>query len=296
MFTYRAMVRPAMRLVRRAFFVVAAVGAMSTASVRAQSSEFDDWRRFEDGSWCEIRTISETLDEQGEVVSTTTSTALFTLAHATDDEVTLDLAAGTVEYGGKSFAVPAAKLVLHPFGRSEGEKITIVDLPVQSTAGAENVAGRSLKAVIAGDEGTREITTVFRNASARLPERRIVKTFDAKGDSVSTSTTDEYLANFPYPARNGLRSTTYYGTLYRNHKVSSTAIVAKSADVPGQLVSATTIERDASGRIFRRTSQELVDYYAVPKPRGATIGERIKDRRDDRRERRDESRGFRYGR
>ncbi len=285
MVAFRANARRMKNFVCSMLFVVVVVATLP-AVVWGQSSEFDDWRGFEDGSWSEVRTVSETLDEQGTVVSTSTSSARLTLARSTDGEVTLEVGEGTVEYAGKTFPTPAAKLVLRPYGETDGEKVTIVDT---SEAGLNNLDGRNLKAVIAGGDGTREVTSVFRNASTALPARRIVKTFDSQGESISTTTTDEFAANVPYPVGGGIRPTTYYGTLYRNHKLSSTAVVAKSSDVPGHLVHATTVERDASGRIFRRTSQELVDYQATPKTRGATIGERIQDRR----ERRDERRGRR---
>jgi hypothetical protein len=293
MMAYRACSGGPMRFACTTVVAVAAMLSFAPRLLVAQSHDFDDWQGFAPGSWCKIRTISETLDDKGAVVGTTTSTTSFKLERVEEDAVTVDVLEGTVEYAGKTFSTPAAKLVLRPFGRSEKEKIDFDEQPTDAKPdeAEQGDSDRSVKAVITGDEGKREVTAVFRDASLRLPVRRIVKSFDAKGEPVATTTTDLFVPNVPFPVRRGFRSTTYYRTHYRNHKLTSTTVVAKSTDVPGQLLYANAIERDASGRVFRRTSQELIEYYAVKQPaEGISYNVPPKQRRQERRERRQENR------
>ena len=292
------------RVLRAAMLVIAlAIGCALPTAAPAQSTDIEDWRGFAAGSWVALRTTSETLDEQGQVVSQSTSTIEYRVERASAEEIVLDVAEGVVEYGGKQFPTPAAKLVLRPFGQADDEKVTEVDDPddedaddedadatkpaaeSKPTAESKRPRRRTVKAILASDTGKREVTAEFRGASADSPVRRVVKTFDTTGEPIATSTTDVWVENVRFPLR-GRRSITYYRTHYRNHKLSSTSVVAKSNDVPGQLVSAITVERDASGRVVRRNEQVVVAYEVAKE---STIGmafEQYRSRRDLRREER----------
>jgi hypothetical protein len=272
------------------------------APVRAQSVEFDDWANFKPGSWCKLRTTTQTLNEQGDIVSESVSTAHYQLAEATGDVVKLDIAPGTVEYEGKQFPTPAATLVVRQYGQTQAGKVEIVEQPKQKLeVGIDRVECRSVKAVLSDSNGSREVVTLFRDAAVNFPVRRVVRTFDAKGESIDTTTTDAWAMNVPHRVGNELLPTTHYRTLYRNHKLSSTAVSIKSASVPGQLVHSTIAERDASDRLLRYTVQELVSYGGPDKPTRATmisertVGERAKERREAREERQ-ERRDIRRGR
>lgn len=287
------------RLFRAAMLVFAlALGCASPPAAQAQSTDIEDWRGFAAGSWVALRTTSETLDEQGQVVSQSTSTIEYRVERASADEIVLDVAEGVVEYGGKQFPTPAAKLVLRPFGQADDEKVTEVDDPDDEVADTTKPAAeskpaaeakpprrRTVKAILASDTGKREVTAEFRGASADSPVRRVVKTFDAAGEPIATSTTDVWVENVRFPLR-GRRSVTYYRTHYRNHKLSSTSVVAKSNDVPGQLVSAITVERDASGRVVRRNEQVVVAYEVAKESTLGMAFEQYRSRRDLRREER----------
>lgn len=267
------------------------------APVQAQSVEFDDWANFKPGSWCKLRTTTQTMNEQGEVVSESVSTAHYELAEFTGDAVKLDVAKGTVEYEGKTFPTPAATLVVRQYGQSQVDKIEIVEQPkVKLEVGIDKVECRSVKALLSGSDGSREVVTLFRDAAVSFPLRRVVRTFDAKGESIDTTTTDAWAMNVPHRVGNELLPTTHYRTLYRNHKLSSTAVSIKSAEVPGQLVHATIAERDASDRLLRYTVQELISYGGPDKPTRATmVSDRAKERRQAREERH-ERREIRRGR
>jgi hypothetical protein len=274
-----------------------------SAAAQAQSVEFDDWANFKPGSWSKLRTTTQTLNEQGDVVSESVSTAHYQLAEVTGDLVKLDIAKGTVEYEGKQFPTPAATLVVRQYGQTQADKIEIVEQPKEKLeVGIDRVECRSVKALLSDANGSREVVTLFRDAAVTIPVRRVVRTFDSKGESIDTTTTDAWAMNVPHRLGNELLPTTHYRTLYRNHKLSSTAVSIKSAAVPGQLVHSTIAERDASDRLLRYTVQELVSYGGPDRPTRATmisertIGERAKERREAREERQEQRRDSRRGR
>jgi hypothetical protein len=84
--------------------------------------------------------------------------------------------------------------------------------------------------------------------------------FDAQGSVTNTTTTEAVSFDGAVRVNEGMLRTVHYRVLYRNHKLSSTALVDKTADVPGQVVRSTIVEREPDGRLVRHITQELVDY------------------------------------
>jgi hypothetical protein len=274
------------RFVRVTFFAAAAFLSILSDFARGQTVEFDDWQGFKEGSWCEIRTTVETIDKQGAVDSRGTTTARMILGAVTKDAVTLNVAEGTVEYAGKPFPTPASTLVLRQYGQSESDEISVAEQPkVSFELGEKKFECRSIKAVLTGEKGNREVVTLFVDASVNSPMRRIAKSFDADGKLVDTTTTEVVSMESAVHVRDRPRPAIHYRVVYRNHKVSSTTFVVKCAEVPGQVVRATVVERGADGKLVRFTSQELVDFYVpTDNVQGTEIGGRPRDRREDRRE------------
>ena len=70
------------RFFRAAMLVIAlTMGCALPTAAPAQSTDIEDWRGFAAGSWVELRTTSETFDEQGQVVSESTSTIEYRVEH-----------------------------------------------------------------------------------------------------------------------------------------------------------------------------------------------------------------------
>ena len=74
-------------------------GLCSAESVAALRQRHP-WGRFEPGAWKLVRVVTETLDERGQVVSTSTTESKTTLKKVEDNEVTL-LVELVVEIGGR---------------------------------------------------------------------------------------------------------------------------------------------------------------------------------------------------
>jgi hypothetical protein len=106
-----------------------ALSWLSAAPAHAQSREFDDWVRFPAGSWCEFRTRTESLGEQGRVTNETTTLTRVTVAANDGKTVRLRLESGSVEFSGKRFPTPATEIVLRPHGQSDQEQVAVAELP-----------------------------------------------------------------------------------------------------------------------------------------------------------------------
>lgn len=262
-----------------------------------QTSDFDDWQGFKPGSWCEIRTTVETMDALGTAVAAKSTAITQTeLVGAAKDSITLRVKEGTIEYAGKRFPTPAATLVLRPYGQQENEKSSVAEQgKTDFDLGGQKIPCQTVKVQLSGENGKREVVNVFRDAAVHAPLRRVVTVFDkdAAEKVVSTTTTEALTLDAAVPVGERMLRTVHYRVLYRNHKLATTALVDKSADVPGQLVRAVIVEREPDGKLLRRVTQELLDYEvqtaALPSTeigRGRERREARQDRRDDRRNRR----------
>lgn len=292
------MIRPGVFHKLRLLVAAGSVGvlllALPAAAAFGQTSDFDDWQGFKPGSWCEIRTTVETMDALGTTVAAkSTSITQTELASIAKDSVTLRVNEGTIEYAGKRFPTPAATLVLRPYGQQENEKATVAEQgKVEIELGGEKHQCRTVKVQLAGETGKREVVNVFRDAAVQSPLRRVVTAFDKNAEEkvVSTTTTEALTLDGAVPVGERMLRTVCYRVVYRNHKLSTTALVDKSADVPGQLVRAEVVERGPDGTLLRRITQELLDYEVKSEAVPSTEIGRARERREARQDRREERR------
>jgi hypothetical protein len=257
------------------------------SQARAQSREFDDWARFKPGSWCELRTKSQTVSPQGAVASESVAQSTISVVDVSEKAVTLRIASGMTQYEGKSFPTPETVLVLRPHGQTDQEKLEVSELPKANVrVGDVDFACRVRQAELTGPQGKRIVTTSFRDAAPQSPLRRIEKLLDENGDTVHTTTTEVIALDMPYPFAEKIQPVSFVRTIYKNQKLNSTTVTVSSADVPGQIVSMSSNEQDANGKLQRRVTQELIDFNVATKDTiGTAVRTRIKQRREERRNR-----------
>ena len=83
---------------------LAAGCASAVAEESAIAASLHPWGQFEPGTWKMVRVVTETLDEQGQVVSTSRTDTKTTLLEVSNDSVTLEVEA-CMEVAGKRFQV-----------------------------------------------------------------------------------------------------------------------------------------------------------------------------------------------
>ena len=248
----------------------------------------DDWRywsKFGAGSWKLVRSTTETLDRDGRVTSRSVTDSQTTLVERTDRRVTLRVVT-TVNVAGKRFETEPILVLARRYGESDGEQASVEKLPndrVEVQGVAYDCQRR--RAQIVGQDTKRVVEWASNPRFTLAPLRRVETLRGPKDETISTTTAEVVAVNTPHKLLNETVPVTYVKTLHTNHKMTSTTLAACCAEVPGQIVSATTKELDAEGRVVRRNTVEVVGYQTVDDDRGSLMT-RAKHRRDERRARR----------
>jgi len=243
--------------------------AASCASGAAQESgvtpKLHPWGRFEPGTWKLVRVVTETLNEQGQVVSTSTTDTKTTLLDIGNDGVTLEVEA-CMEVAGKRFQVEPQTVKQGFHGETAGSD----PKPKPPTDGQFAVEGRKIpckiqQLALVGPNGKTSLTLHY---SATVPpyvlKRECVVT-DAEGkNTVSETNTDVIVLDMPVRVQEELRGGSYVRTVHKNGKTTVTTLAVVVHDVPGGVVSHSSKEVDKNGRLVRRSTLELVDCSADP--------------------------------
>lgn len=219
------------------------------------------WARFQPGAWKKVRVTTETLDEQGNVTSTTVTDNTSTLEDVTDQAYHLRVEV-TVEVAGKRFDAEPQYLVQGYLGEPEGRP-TVVKAGEASTISIEE---RRINCKTFTVEFTEEDKKRF----SKIYYADNVEPFLLRKDSVTTDPTGKntlYETNetvvamdMPYKVLNGMKTTAVMKTVRKNPKGTTVTLAVYAPDVPGGVVSHTSKELDANGRIIRRSTLEVVDF------------------------------------
>jgi hypothetical protein len=248
----------------------------------------DDWRywsRFGKGSWKKIRVTSETLDASGNVISRNVTDNQITLVDRSQRWIKLQITT-TVNVAGKNFETPPTEVVQGELGETNGERARVQELPNDQVVfdGVKYDCQRR-RVEFVGASTKRVVESVSHENFALAPLKRVETLLDAKNETISTTKSEVVAVNLPQQVLHETRPVTYVQTLHRNHKVAATTLSVFCADVPGQVVSASTKELDAQGRVVRRNTLELVEFQTVEAEPGGFLS-RGKQRREERRGRR----------
>jgi hypothetical protein len=225
------------------------------------SAKMHPWGRFRPGAWKQVRVVTETLDEQGRVVGTNTADVKTTLLDIDDQGVTLEVQT-CMEVAGKRFQADP-QTVRQGF---HGESSDLKFHAKPPTDGNVAIEGRERKCKVwqLDAKGPTEKTTVrvwFSPSLWPYVLRREFTVSDLEGKQKSVETNVETVAlDMPVQLHDEIQSGAYLKTVHRNGKSVVTTLAVVSPDVPGGVVSHSQKEVDASGRIVRRSTLELVDY------------------------------------
>jgi hypothetical protein len=237
------------------------------------------WAAFRPGSWKQVRVTTETLNDAGEVESTTVTETRSMLTAVDADSYSLQIDV-TVEVGGKRFA-PDTKTTRHGLqGESPGEEVKVRHLADQDLV----VAGRAIRVhraelEIAGSERRR--VTRFQYADTSLPYvlARQSTTYNAAGQVQQETTVTTEEVNVPRILL-GYRHRTWKTRTEQKHPAGRVVTQeVHAAEVPGGVVQHTSEEFDAAGKLLRRSTLELVNFGV------AKEGTDLKKRRSDRKAR-----------
>lgn len=239
---------------------------LASTSAEAQeigiTAKLHPWGRFDLGSWKTVRVISETLNDQGHVVSACTTDTTTTLLDIDNFGVTLE-ADTRMEVAGKQFQADP-QITRQGF---HGEASTLELAAGTPSEGHLVIGGRQVPCKIqrleANDpRGKISITLYYSTTVAPYLLKREIITRAADGAPPSETVMEVTALEMPVRIREAIYMGAYIRTTHRNAKGTTTTLSVVVPEVPGGVVSHSSKEVDKEGRIVRRNTLELVDYHA----------------------------------
>jgi hypothetical protein len=227
------------------------------------------WANFPNGSWRSVRVLVETLDEQGNVSSTTRTETKSTLVAADARGYSLQIDS-TVEIAGKQFKAQPQLVRNGYFGEAEGQEINFKRL------GDEDVTidGRTVKSEVQQAtyvvEGIKRTSTI--HYSSLVPPyqlKRVTVTDGLPVEQRSTTTVETIAIDMPHQVLDRIRSTAVVKTTRRSPQGTKVTLEVHDDDVPGAVISHSASEFDATGKVVLRSTLELIDYAVGGHPDGA---------------------------
>jgi hypothetical protein len=253
---------------------LAAFCASGTAQESGIASKLHPWGRFEPGTWKMVRVVTETLNEQGQVVSTSTTDTRTTLLDVGNDGVTLEVEA-CMEVAGKRFQVEPQTVKEGFHGETTGSLKLKEPVDGHLTVEDRKIPCKIRQLSLLGPKSK---TTLTLHYSTTVPpyvlKRECVVTDTDGKNTVSETNKDVIVLDMPVRVLNELRGGSYVRTVHKNGKTTVTTVSMVVHDVPGGVVSHSSKEVDKNGRLVRRSTLELVDYNADPDKDRAGIRKR----------------------
>jgi hypothetical protein len=124
----------------RHIFALSALACLTSLCVAAQeggiSAKLHPWGLFNPGAWKKVRVVTETLNEHGQVVGTSTTDTKTILVDLDNDGVTLEIQA-CIEVAGKSFRAEPQTVKQGFHGELVGPNLQ-VSRPTDATLTIEN--------------------------------------------------------------------------------------------------------------------------------------------------------------
>lgn len=230
------------------------------------SARFHPWGAFNPGTWKTVRVVTETLNEQGQVVSICTTDTKTMLVDIDNQGVTLEIQT-CMEVAGKRFEAEPQTLKQGFHGELVGPNLKIkeptADQQVEIEGRKIACMSQQLEAVTAN--GKTVTTIYYSETTAPYILKRESTTTDAEGANV-LSETNVGVVSFETPLRvqGEMKSGIQMKTVHKNAKGTVTTLASVLPEVPGGVVSSCSKEVDQNGRLVRRSTLALIDYNNDP--------------------------------
>jgi hypothetical protein len=218
------------------------------------------WGRFPVGSWKSVRVVTETLDDKGQVANVTRTETRTTLVAADERGYSLRIES-SVEVAGKRFA-SQPQLVKHGYyGETAGQSLTVKKLgDAEVEIDGRKIASDVRQAVFETDGIKRTSTIHYSSTVSPYQLRRETVTEGVPEDQRSTTLVETVALDMPHKVIAEVRSTALLKTTRKSPQGLKITLEFHHDDVPGGVVSHAATEADASGRVVRRSTLELIDY------------------------------------
>jgi hypothetical protein len=223
------------------------------------------WGRFDQGAWRYTRVITETFDQRGAVANTSVTETKTTLQEVTPDGVTLRVEAA-VEVAGKERDAEPQTIKQGFHGELTSEKLVVRDLGrAEVPLDGLKVPCRVEQLQTAGPNSKTTVTIYYSTSVAPYVLKRESTTTDAETGAVLNQSTFNVLSlDRPCEILRRRKRAAYVETVSKHPKGSVLTRAFTCTDVPGGVICHTSEERDAQGRLIRRSTLRLLAYGFSP--------------------------------
>ena len=262
----------------RIFALLALASCLASFGGAAQengiSAKLHPWGLFNPGAWKTVRVVTETLNEQGQAVSTSTTDTKTVLVDLDNDGVTLEIQA-CIEVAGKRFRAEP-QIVKQGF---HGELVG-PNLQVKGPTDAElTVEGQKIPCKLQQLDSVvsngKTVTKIYYSTTvAPYILKRESVTTDLEGKEDLSKTTVEVTAlNMPVEVLGEMKNVSQLKTVHSSASGTVTTWADVLPEVPGGVVGNSSKETDKTGRLVRRSTLKLIDYSEdAEKDRGGMFG------------------------
>ena len=228
------------------------------------SARHNSWARFQNGAWKLVRVSTATLDESGRVMSTSVTETKTSLTRVEADGVVLEVEVG-VEIAGKQFdGLPQCVKQGFHGELAGGEVKSQPSAAAEVTIEDRKFPCRSQQIEISGASGRTAVTLCYSDSLAPFILRRESKTTDTTNSIVSETLSEVVALDMPQQVISEIKNVACIKTVQKTPKGTVTTLAMSSPDVPGGVVSQKSKELDASGRLVRRSTLELISFGTRP--------------------------------
>jgi len=218
------------------------------------------WGRCKPGSWKTVRVISDMLDSQGNVTSTTKTETTTTLVGKKGDSYTLEVEV-TVEIGDRRIT-SKPKQIIRSFKVNGDGKIS---LKRQGRAENLDFNGTSievdkLEVTLRSEIGRRQSVVLVSKEVAPFIFRRTTVLYDKQNVPLYRTLVTVEEHGLAHKVLGETKTVCHLKTVHTQNKKMTTTDETYCADVPGGIIAHRSFETNEAGKVTRRSTLQLIDY------------------------------------
>jgi len=230
------------------------------------------WARFKPGAWKLVRTVTETLDDHGLVMSTSVTETKTTLTKIEADGVVLEVEVG-IEVAGKQFDGQPQCIKQGFHGEPANANATVQPpVPAQLTIDDRKVDCYVEKVDFSAAHGHTSTSLYYSDSVAPYVLKRESTTTDPETQTVlGTSSMEVVALEMPQKVLSDIKNAACLKIVQRHAKGTVVTLAMTNSDVPGGVVSHLSKETDKNGRLVCRSNLELLGYGTQPEEERGTV-------------------------
>jgi hypothetical protein len=225
------------------------------------------WGHFPVGSSKYVRTTAEAVNDKGQVVSVTITDSRTTLVAADETTYTLTTDA-TVDVASRRITAPQQTVRYGYYGELPGQLESAKHLgDANLTIDGRTIPCEIRQVVYTGASGRLTSTLHLSREFPPFVLRRETVMENGSEEKRNSSLVEIVTLEMPHRIRGQLKDACYVKTTQKMAQGMKVTLEVHCDDVPGGVAAHWASEMDASGRVVRRSTLELIDYtVAGPQP------------------------------